>query len=235
MRKLFGIFFVVLLVACSSDNHSISLKETFEDKENNITLVFEGELNTSLQQIDKHTNKILHDSVVATVLGDEFVEFGNNKILKKYAQSLIETFAETAETAETSEEEIRLYTQIDGKFVNESEKYVTFRRIMTTNTTPNTESLMTTCNYYVFDAKTGCHLRERDIFSPREMNIMRALLVERAKEMAIQNEIEIDLYRVRPNGNFTITDSTISYIFNPYEIAHPRIGYIEITINNVKN
>jgi hypothetical protein len=93
---------------------------------------------------------------------------------------------------------------------------------------------MTTCNHYLFDAQTGRYLNERDIFTPMQMNIIRSLLVDRAKEMAKENEIKIDFQRVRPNGNFTMTDSTITYTFNPYEIAHPRIGYIEITINNIK-
>ena len=76
----------------------------------------------------------------------------------------------------------------------------------------------------------NCNLSEKDIFTPQQMNAMRSLLVNRAKEMAAQNEIDINTRRVRPNGNFAIFDSTIVYTFNPYEIAHPRIGFIEIAL-----
>ena len=153
------------------------------------------------------------------------------QLLKKYAKSSLATFVESTDSTLT---DIKLYTKIDGEIVYADDTYVTFRRIMSTNTTTNAQTLMTTCNYYVFDAKTGRNLSEKDIFTPQQMNHIRALLVNRAKEMAQENEIIIDFKRVRPNGNFTITDSTITYTFNPYEIAHPRIGYIEITINNVK-
>ena len=64
------------------------------------------------------------------------------------------------------------------------------------------------------------------------MNIIRKLLVKQAKEMATQNEIEIDLNKVRPNGNFAIMNSSIMYTFNPYEIAHPEIGFIDIVLIN---
>lgn len=101
---------------------------------------------------------------------------------------------------------------------------------MTTNTAGDGVGLMSTCNYYVFDAKTGCHLQEKDIFSPQQINTMRNLLVERAKELAAQNEIELNLSRVRPNGNFAIMDSSIIYTFNPYEIARPEIGFLDIVL-----
>ena len=231
MKKLFGIFFAVLLVACSSKNNSISLNDNFENKENNVTLHFEGDLNLSHQNINKETEKILRDSIVATVFGNDFTKFSNKKLLTEYAKSSLNTFIETAED---SAKELSLFTKIDNKIISADDQYVSFRRINTTNTTTNAKALMTTCTYYVFDAKTGRHLNERDIFTPQQMNHIRALLVNRAKEMAQENEIIIDFKRVRPNGNFTITDSTITYTFNPYEIAHPRIGYIEITINNVK-
>ncbi|MBO5729551.1 MAG: DUF3298 domain-containing protein [Paludibacteraceae bacterium] len=231
MKKLFGIFFAILLVACSSKNNSISLNDTLENQENNITLHFEGDLNFSNPNINKETEKILRDSIISTIFGNDFTKFSNNKLLKEYAQSSLNTFIKTTED---SAKKIKLYTKIDGNIISANNQYVSFRRIITTNTTTDAKTLMTTCNHYLFDAQTGRHLNERDIFTPLQMNIIRSLLVDRAKEMAKENEIKIDFQRVRPNGNFTLTDSTITYTFNPYEIAHPRIGYIEITINNIK-
>ena len=49
---------------------------------------------------------------------------------------------------------------------------------------------------------------------------------------SFSNEIEIDLNKVRPNGNFAIMNSSIMYTFNPYEIAHPEIGFIDIVLIN---
>jgi hypothetical protein len=227
MKKLFGIFFAILFVACSSKKDSIAFNDSFEDKENNITLTFECNLNVSHPQLSSQNSKALRDSIIATTFGDKLAKYNNKKVLKKYAKSSLATFVESTDSTLT---DIKLYTKIDGEIVYADDTYVTFRRIMSTNTTTNAQTLMTTCNYYVFDAKTGRNLSEKDIFTPQQMNAMRSLLVNRAKEMAAQNEININTRRVRPNGNFAIFDSTIVYTFNPYEIAHPRIGFIEIAL-----
>lgn len=35
---------------------------------------------------------------------------------------------------------------------------------------------------------------------------------------------------IKPNGNFYITDESINYVFNPYEIAPYYMGQTEVTI-----
>ena len=92
---------------------------------------------------------------------------------------------------------------------------------------------MTTCCNYVFDTKTGQHLKETDIFSTQELKKIRTLLQEKAKEMTQTNKIKYDLKRIKPNNNFAITDSTIIYTFNPYEIAPSKFGFIDITIERI--
>ena len=225
MKKILLTLLLIIMIACSSKNNIITLKDTFIDKEHETTLTFDGNLNLSNRQISKP----LRDSIIAAVLGSDFAKYSNNKVLRKYAKASLETFVETTDSTLIG---ATLYSKIDGEIVYADENYITFRRIMSTNIAPENQGLMTICNYYVFDAKTGRHLQEKDLFSPQTMNIIRKLLVKQAKEMATQNEIEIDLNKVRPNGNFAIMSSSIVYTFNPYEIAHPEIGFIDIVLIN---
>ena len=225
MKKILLALLLMIMIACSTKNNIITLNDILIDKKHETTLTFDGNLDLSNKQI----NKLLRDSIITTVLGRDFTKYSNSKVLKKYAKASLKTFVETTDSTLIG---ATLYSKIDGEIVYADENYITFRRIMSTNIAPENQGLMTTCNYYVFDAKTGRHLQEKDLFSPQTMNIIRKLLVKQAKEMATQNEIEIDLNKVRPNGNFAIMNSSIMYTFNPYEITHPEIGFIDIVLIN---
>ena len=223
MKKILLALLLMIMIACSTKNNIITLNDILIDKKHQTTLTFNGNLDLSNKQI----NKLLRDSIITTILGRDFTKYSNSKVLKKYAKASLKTFVETTDSTLIG---MSLYTKIDGEIVYADENYITFRRIMSTNIAPKNQGLMTTCNYYVFDAKTGKHLQEKDLFSQQAMNTMRKLLVKQAKEMATQNEIDIYLDRVRPNGNFAIMSSSIVYTFNPYEIAPPEIGFIDIVI-----
>jgi hypothetical protein len=227
MKNLLWYLIPFLLSACSSNDLKLEKNKTFINKEKNIELTLEAEIELLTPSIEPHISQNIRDSIIAIVLGKDFIKYRNKKVLDKYALSTIETFIKTTEE---EIENAKLYTNINGKIMFHNEKYITYRRIMTTGTTPSKNEFMTTCNYYVLDAQTGRHISENEIFSSQQISIIRKLLRHKAKEMANLNEIEININRVRPNSNFAIMDSTIIYTFNPYEIAEPQIGFIEIVI-----
>ena len=226
-RTILVILFVLFLIVFVSKGRSLAWSGTLEEKEFDVVLEFEGAFDFSASKIDK----TMRDSIIANVLGDRFVRYGNKRVMKKYAKATLETFVETTDSVVTG---VILRTQLDGSIVCADEEYITFKRILSTNTSAEEDAQMMTCNYYVFDAKTGQRIQEKDIFSSQDMNVIHKMLVESVKEKAEQDGIELDYRRIYPNGNFTITDSTITYIFNPYEIAHPSVGFVEITIDNIK-
>ena len=88
---------------------------------------------------------------------------------------------------------------------------------------------------YVFDIKTGEQLTEEDIFGQGFERKVGKLLDEKAKALRAEgllpeeNEFYNDWY-IEPNGNFALTDSSIIYTFNPYEIAPYCYGIIDIEI-----
>ena len=67
---------------------------------------------------------------------------------------------------------------MDGNIVCANEKYVCFKRTLSTSTSDDGDAWMTTCNCYVFDAKTGHIVQEEDIFSKQEMRALREMLVQ---------------------------------------------------------
>lgn len=226
MKKIYLLGLIGLIfAACSSNSDSVKFEKVYEDKENDVTLTFIADMNFG----DGITD-MLQDSIKKAVLGEEFAKYGTTKAVKKYAEASLKTFVETAES---SAKGIKLFTKIESKIVYADENYVSYRRILTTNTsTTETKNIMTTCQNYVFDVKTGRHLKEKDVFTPQQMNMMRVKLVENAKERAHAKGEKYDLRRIRPNGNFAMMDSCVVYTFNPYEIAHPRFGFIELRVKN---
>ena len=89
--------------------------------------------------------------------------------------------------------------------------------------------------FIVFDIKTGEQLTEEDIFGQGFERKVGKLLDEKAKALRAEgllpeeNEFYNDWY-IEPNGNFALTDSSIIYTFNPYEIAPYCYGIIDIEI-----
>jgi len=107
-----------------------------------------------------------------------------------------------------------------------------------------------TRNYYNFDLKTGKTITENDLFKPNykaELSeLIKKRIVEESKEVKEAKDTEpilsledTDFWAdsIKPNGNFYITDESINYVFNPYEIAPYYIGQTEVTIpfNRLKN
>ncbi len=91
--------------------------------------------------------------------------------------------------------------------------------------------------FYNYDLNTGEQLHEEDIFVEGYEEPLTELLLS---NMVAQNEdVELidDLKRygynvdeILPNDNFFLTDSSLVYVFNPYDIAPYSLGETEISI-----
>lgn len=94
--------------------------------------------------------------------------------------------------------------------------------------------------YLIFDLKTGKRITEKDIFKDNYIKVISELIkvriVEQSKEdenlQPINNLDDTDFWvdAIKPNGNFYITDESINYVFNPYEIAPYYMGQTEVVI-----
>lgn len=99
---------------------------------------------------------------------------------------------------------------------------------------------LNTRNYFNFNLKNGKLITEADLFKPGVDSLLMDLIKVRIVEERRENP-ELDpidkledsdywVEAIKPNGNFYITDQSINYVFNPYEIAPYYMGQTEVTL-----
>lgn len=97
---------------------------------------------------------------------------------------------------------------------------------------------MNTRYFYNYDTATGDLITEEDIFvegyEKHLTAILQQLLVEQSDTFESKEEmisVGYDFDRVVPNGNFSLSTDTITYLFNPYDIAPYAFGETEIVVD----
>ena len=82
------------------------------------------------------------------------------------------------------------------------------------------------------DMKTGEAVTEEDMFKAGYMDRLSELLTGRLPE-SLENPADTSMLfekNIRPNGNFTISDSGVTYIYNQYEIGPYVLGAVNVTV-----
>lgn len=106
---------------------------------------------------------------------------------------------------------------------------------------------LNTRNYFNFNLKNGKLIKESDLFKSGTDSLLIDLIKVRIVEERRENP-ELDpidkledsdywVEAIKPNGNFYITDQSINYVYNPYEIAPYYMGQTELTLpfERIKN
>jgi hypothetical protein len=99
---------------------------------------------------------------------------------------------------------------------------------------------LNTINYYNFNLKTGKLITENDLFLKNTVSkltdLIKLRIIEQSNEdkgiKPIKNLEKTDFWidAIKPNGNFYITDESLNYVFNPYEIGPYYLGITEVQI-----
>lgn len=99
---------------------------------------------------------------------------------------------------------------------------------------------LSTRNFFNFDLKTGKKISEEEIFTDnyneKLTELIKTRIIEQSLEdstiNAISNLEDSDYWvdAIKPNGNFYITESSVNYVFNPYEIAPYSLGETEVIL-----
>jgi hypothetical protein len=96
--------------------------------------------------------------------------------------------------------------------------------------------------YFNFDLTTGKLITEKDIFKSNYKLTLSLLIkkriIEESREEKNEDTEQISsledtdywIDSIVPNGNFYITDESINYVFNPYEIAPYYMGQTDVTL-----
>lgn len=81
-----------------------------------------------------------------------------------------------------------------------------------------------------FDTKTGCTVKQEDIFTDGFEEPVGDLLMKHLNDGRQDFPVVLFTDSIMPNGNFMITPEGITFTFNQYEIAAYSFGVIDIFI-----
>lgn len=82
------------------------------------------------------------------------------------------------------------------------------------------------------DMKTGAAVTEEEMFKAGYSDRLSGHLTGRLPE-SLENPADTSMLfekNIRPNGNFTVSDSGVTYIYNQYEIGPYVMGTINVTV-----
>ena len=82
----------------------------------------------------------------------------------------------------------------------------------------------------MFDLTTGEIVSEEDLFVEDYFSPLCDLLEEAVAENVSEEDQEMLFGMPEPNGNFSVSEAGITWVFNPYEIAAYASGVIELPI-----
>ena len=85
----------------------------------------------------------------------------------------------------------------------------------------------------VYDLTTGEIISEDDLFEPGFQPGVKKLLAAALEEFLAENDADPEMLfsSPEPNGNFCVSDTHVTWIYNPYEIAPYALGSIELSVS----
>ena len=99
---------------------------------------------------------------------------------------------------------------------------------------------LSTSNYLNFNVKNGNKISESDLFADNYITKLSELIKVRIVEQSFEdksnepilslNDTDFWVDAIKPNGNFYITDESINYVYNPYEIGPYYMGQTEVVL-----
>lgn len=91
-----------------------------------------------------------------------------------------------------------------------------------------------TLSNVVFDAKTGEQVHETDLFAPGYEAPVAQLLRMAVKTSMEEEDPElmqlVNLEQVVPNGNFSVHENGMEWLFQPYEVGPYALGIVSATL-----
>lgn len=192
---------------------------------------------------DENVLDSIRNTIVTNLFGSEYVKVANDSLVKKFTSDLKLEYKLTNEPILNEMDEKSLYSFnnehiLDGFSLLNDENIYSYgiNRYVFMGGAHG----LNTINYMNFNLKTGKQITESDIFlkntNAKLTELIKKRIVEQSKEdegmEPIKNLEKTDYWidAIKPNGNFYITDESLNYVFNPYEIGPYYLGITEVSI-----
>jgi len=185
----------------------------------------------------------IRNTIVSNLFGLEYVSISNDSVLQKFTNDIKQEYKLTNEPILNEMDEKSLYSFnnehiLDGFSLLSDESIYSYgiNRYVFMGGAHG----LNTINYMNFNLKTGKQITESDLFmknsTPKLTELIKKRIVEQSTEdesmEPIKNLAKTDYWidAIKPNGNFYITDESLNYVFNPYEIGPYYLGITEVRI-----
>jgi hypothetical protein len=211
------------------------------------SLSIDFEVEIPIAFADTNVLKSIRNTIVTNLFGKEYISVANDSLVKFYAKELLTEYKQDNEQSVNALDSGSVYSfnneHVITGFSLLSDKKIYAYGIERYAYMGGAHGLETR-NYFNFDLKTGKVITEKDLyianFQSKLAELIKKRILEESKEYnkdEKNSEPIIDLEdtdywtdSIKPNGNFYITDESINYVFNPYEIAPYYMGQTEVTI-----
>jgi len=185
----------------------------------------------------------IRNTIVSNLFGLEYIPVENDSLVQRFTADLKKEYKLTNEPILNEMDEKSLYSFnnehiLDG-FSLLSDEYIYSYGINRYVFMGGAHGL-NTINYMNFNLKTGKQITESDLFMKNTTKKLTELIKKRIVEQSIEDEsiepiknlekTDFWIDAIKPNGNFYITDESINYVFNPYEIGPYYLGITEVRI-----
>ena len=240
-------------------------QKTIKTEESNLTKRFyissdttKGSLNVDINVeipvafADKNILDSIRATIIANLFGEKFIKHANDSIVSLFVSEISLDYKENNEPLLDKLDSASSYSfnndhTIEG-FSLLNDKHIYSYGIDRYVYMGGAHGLSNRI-YLNFDLRTGQKITEKDLFKDNATSaiseLIKVRIIEESKETneagtpAIDNIEDTDFWTdsIKPNGNFYITDESINYVFNPYEIAPYYIGQTEVTLtfDRIKN
>ena len=185
----------------------------------------------------KYANKTaltqLQQNLLALIFGENFKELDGQAAVSEFVNQTISEFKLNAQGLEEFAYSEEWYLNSDIIYNNKDLLSYAVERYTYTGGAHGLE----TVEYFLFDMKTGNRIDQFEIFSEVSKNEISELLKSKIKQdngFANEDKMVAHGYlfpeKIVPNNNFCVTDSSLIFMFNPYEIAAYSVGTTQVEL-----
>lgn len=185
----------------------------------------------------------IRNNIISNLFGLEYISFDNDSLVQQFTADLKTEYKLTNEPILTEMDEKSLYSFnnehiLDG-FSLLSDEHIYSYGINRYVFMGGAHGL-NTINYLNFNLKNGKQITESDLFMKNSTKKLTELIKKRIVEQSLEDEslepiknlekTDFWIDAIKPNGNFYITDESLNYVFNPYEIGPYYLGITEVRL-----